>query len=638
MKSILSSEICRLSSTAESSGCTHKYGDYLTIRAKKALNELDMFHNNSIAVELYRRNENNFDAPALFYRGSEISYGLMFDKAEIYARALKSLGFNKGSEIPVCMSNMPEFVYLFLAASFIGAKINIIGAWFDSKYTVQILNSSRSKYVFVSDDEWGMIKDKVEHSDIDAVIVFSLADSLPVDSSGYHYDPFENYDIKFRPIKKLLGLSDNSNKRIIPPEEFEAHGAEYNGAIVESCSLDDGFAVTYTSGTTSPGVPKAVLHAVRSYLTMARFKEADVSGMPPMKNMRVMAHIPTYTHMDITGGIVEPLYMRCTVALEPYYSAYFFPYSLLINRPDYSPGSVGAWLRLCDSLENSPEFKEKSFGWLMLPVITGEGASIGEEYYLNKIARKYRFGVDKLPIPAVFSIGGGTTEGSGIFTTLYKAWQEKLPKYFLRGIKLAQTAFCLAEVEVLNDAGDYCKVGEPGLLVGNSPCTMMGYYYQPELTSAAYITDIKGKRWISYGTYAYKSDKYGHIAMKGRPGSYVTCSSGKRIPYYEIEDSVLRDYKNIQSCVCVKTSENMLVLHIRFQPDIQQDEQVILSRSLTNLRNTFDCEILDRLYYKIHRADQPFALAPSGKRDISVLERDINEIYPVMQKSESTVR
>lgn len=636
MKSKLSTEIDRLCTAAHSEGCMHRYGDYLTDRAKKALAELDSFHNNSIAVELYRRNEENLDAQALFYRGSEISYGLMFDKAEIYARALKSLGFNKGNEIPVCMSNIPEFVYLFLAASFIGAKINVIGGWFDSKYTVQILNASKSRYIFVSDDEWEMIKDKVEHSKVEAAVVFSLVDSLPMDSMGNRYDPFKDYDSKFRPIEKALDLEDSS-KQIVLPDEFEAYGSGYDGTIVENCSLDDGFAVTYTSGTTSPGVPKAVLHAARSYLTMARFKEADVSGMPPMRNMKVMAHIPTYTHMDMTGGIVEPLYMRCTVALEPYYSADFFPYSLLINEPAYSPGSVGAWMCLCDKLENSPEFKGKAFSWLMLPVITGEGASIGEEYYLNKIARKYRFGVDRLPIPAVFSIGGGTTEGSGIFTTLYKAWQEKLPKYFLRGIKLAQTAFCLAEVEVLDDAGEYCQIGEPGLLVGNSPCTMLGYYYQKELTEAAYVTDKRGKRWLSYGTYAYKSDKYGHIAMKGRPGSYFACGDGKCVPYYAIEDVVLSDYKNVQSCVCVKplAAESKLVLHIRFQPDARQDEQTILNRCIMNLLNTFDREILDLLYYKVHKADCPFALAPSGKRDVAALEKDISGICPVIQKAGS---
>ena len=44
------------------------------------------------------------------------------------AKSLLASGFTKGSEIPICMANCPEFVMLLRAASLIGAKVNVFGA------------------------------------------------------------------------------------------------------------------------------------------------------------------------------------------------------------------------------------------------------------------------------------------------------------------------------------------------------------------------------------------------------------------------------------------------------------------------------------------------------------------------------
>ena len=69
--------------------------------------------------------------------------------------------------------------------------------------------------------------------------------------------------------------------------------------------------------------------------------------------------------------------------------------------------------------------------FLMIPTVTGEACSRGEEKFFNYTARKHKFGVSKLPYPlapVTFSIGGGTTESSGIFVTLYK----KKNMYFLK--------------------------------------------------------------------------------------------------------------------------------------------------------------------------------------------------------------
>ncbi len=33
----------------------------------------------------------------------------------------------------------------------------------------------------------------------------------------------------------------------------------------------------------------------------------------------------------------------------------------------------------------------------------------------------------------------------------------------------------MVDLEVLDENGDYCEIGQPGILVLNSPCDMIGY-------------------------------------------------------------------------------------------------------------------------------------------------------------------
>ena len=144
--------------------CANPYicGDKIKKKVVKALKDIDNNRNHSWAIEMYNRNASNLNNIALFYRGTKITYREMFEKAYIYAKSLKSLGFNKGNKVPICITNTPEFVYLFLATSLIGAEANIVGEWFDKDYLTQILNDTKSKTIFIDDISYEAIKDSIK--------------------------------------------------------------------------------------------------------------------------------------------------------------------------------------------------------------------------------------------------------------------------------------------------------------------------------------------------------------------------------------------------------------------------------------------------------------------------------------------
>ena len=157
--------------------------------------------------------------------------------------------------------------------------------------------------------------------------------------------------------------------------------------------------------------------------------------------------------------IPDTLYEKCTLALEPFYDKDFFLHSLLINKPNFVPASTGFWGKLCKELNYNEKYQSINLPFLMIPTVTGEGCSKGEEKFFNYTSRKHKFGTEKLPFPlapVTFSLGGGTTESSGIFVTLFKSLQEKRLKYALNKEGLGLTPHKFVDLEVLNEKGEYC--------------------------------------------------------------------------------------------------------------------------------------------------------------------------------------
>ncbi len=596
----------------------YNFSNKINKKAQKALIDIDQNRNHSLAIELFNRNKNNLNKTALLYRGVKITYYEMFNEAYKYAKSLKALGFKKGSEIPICITNTPEFIYMFIACMFIGAKAHIVGDWFDKDYLTNILNKTKSKIMFIDDISYEQIKDSINASSIDSLVCFSLTDSFKNNKNYY-----ERIDSKFHKIDNNVEfIKKDFHGQTYDNKSFIEIGQDYKKMVLEKVDLNDVCTITYTSGTTKPGEPKGVKQAHRSYITLSRFKESDVSGMPTMKDMSVLAHIPTYTHMELSCAISDTLYCGCTLALEPFYNKEFFPYSLHINKPNFVPASVGFWGHLCKLLNFDPAWQKINMPYLMLPTVTGEGCSPGEEKFFNLTSRKHKFGTEKLPFPLApitFSIGGGTTESSGIFVTLFKSLQEKRLKHLIYKRSLGLTPHKFAEVEIINEFGEYCKTNEPGLLVAKNPCEMIGYTDE-SLNKNIKVTSRDNREWLSLGTYSYK-DETERIHMKGRMDSFLKLTNGEIIPYYLIEDCILCDTKNVLSCSVIKTNDNNLICHIELQPYRKKSTRQIIKSITERLKTKFSKEVIDNLFYRIRDNIESFPLDPSGKRSVSTLKR-----------------
>ena len=590
-------------------------------KAQKALNDLELNHNHSWAQEVIMRNKNNLNGVAIKYRGVKITYQEMFDEATKYAKSLKALGYDKGDEVPVCMSNTPEFAYMMLAVSMIGGILNAFPEWADKDYLKFIINHSKSKNVFVTDKEYPLMKEALEESDASNIVAFSVTDSLYKNLKGEPVDPYKEIDDKFYPfVNRINEIKDYTSKNVMDVKEFKKLGEDISMAQVHACvGLDDAFTITYSSGST--GRPKAILQPVRSYMTISRFKDHDVSGMPAMRNMIEMAHIPTYTHVALTASYSDVFFEQCTVAPEPIYQKEAYPYTVLMNRPNYVNASPGFNTYFCNLLTFDEDWKHLKFPELVMPCVTGEELKPGQEKFFNKVAREHDFGIQKMPKPigpVSYSIGGGTSETSGIFVTLFKEHMRKLSFFKHQEIGL-QTAG-MALVDVVDENGNSCEIGQEGMIMVSGPCNMEGYYYEKELDKECFMVDSLGRKWLKVGAYGIKLNNKGSIRMAGRLHDDFVLGDIK-IPVFKFEDVVQKDTKNILAAHAFFYEESKeLVIFVEQSPFSKENFKTLEESIYNRLNGVFSKEIMENVIIKQIDPSLGVPLAPSGKADRKALK------------------
>ena len=455
----------------------------------QVMKELQEKHNHSWIEDILIRNKDNLNGPALYYRGTTISYEEMFENIIRVSKALIKMGVKQEDEVPMCVSNCPEMLYFLGALNLIGAKVNIFGADFDKEYIREIVSSCNSNLLIATDDKYEEIKDILTGTNKDNKVIISLTDSL---KDGK--DPFASYDDRFYKFMNKVGKFQKEDNTILSFREFLIKANNYKGPLLTpKVQLEDEFIITYTSGSTKNGRPKAIVHTNSSLITMARFHDTDLSGLPEMRNIVGLAHIPPHSNTDLITSISDVLSQTCTVALEPIYDKDFFAYSLLINRPSFAPATRSFWIQGIKDFQEKEEFQGMKLPFLLIPASVGEATSLGEEKFINKGLRKLKAGSDKLPIiTAPLSMGGGDCEHGGLFFKLYKALYDKIS---LSKEGHGLTPFQLTELAVLREDGTECKYGEYGRLVSTSPCTMKRYKDNPKATEEFFITDIYGRTW-----------------------------------------------------------------------------------------------------------------------------------------------
>ena len=251
--------------------------DRQTDRSVTILNEIqknrnhswirELIRDNSLADEIFVALEKTIDYESFATTFPELSvivfkYFVNNDirKSEFlwnsfqWAKLLRSFGIGRGTEFASFMDRTPEYTYLIGAANIVAATIN--------------LPKSLKDYTFVV---------------------------IPVMRSAKNLTTYNKYCKKYYPvnsndIKRIVSTYSN----IIDIDEALCLSSNYTEKVEEPSGLDTIFTVTYSSGTT--GNPKGIVHSNRHYITMARYHDSEVSGLPNMGNLSTYSNIPAYSN------------------------------------------------------------------------------------------------------------------------------------------------------------------------------------------------------------------------------------------------------------------------------------------------------------------------------------------------------
>lgn len=574
------------------------------------LDDLQKNHNHTWYEELYLRNCNWLDDTALFYRGNNISYKAMFESMQNYANVLRAFGLQEGDEIPVCMANMPELVFLLGGISIIGAKANIFGCEFDPEYITEIIDGCSSDLIFILDNAYSVIRGAIKASHVKKVVMCSLTDSLPKDGN-----PYAEYDQKHGVIQNSCSIHIADNSNIITFADFESLGSGRDNVSITKAGLDTEFLITYTSGSTNTNRPKAIIHTTRSLITIGRCHDPEVQKTTSLKNFTMQAHIPTHSNTDIIASISDALMQGACLALEPVYDKDFFIYTLLINQPSYIVATRSFWIDTAKKILFDPEFADIKLRSILIAFAVGEPMEINEERFINRALHKAKAGTGKVPLPfSIVAIGaaGGDCEHGGIFYNIFRQIQNAKPANLFHHQEQGLMPFAMVDTAILDNEGKYCKPFELGRLVANSPCNMKCYKNNPEATEAFFIKDVTGKTWGDCRVYGY-IDAQGGVHMKGR----IPDSPGD-IPLFRIAEAILHDRKNVLSCEVVEVDKSY-VAHVEFMPGPEKDEKSVLRKAQQRCIKSFGKAVADRIYWRIRSNAESFPLTGCGKRSAKAL-------------------
>ena len=600
-------------------------------KLQKIMQDLENNHNWSWFEEIYSRNKSNLSKIALLYRGKKITYDEMFDHMLEYAKSLRTLGITKDMEIPLCLANTPEFVYMLGAISLIGAKANIFGEGFDKEYIKEIISGCNSDVLFVTDNKYNEIKSAIKEAGVKKIVMFSLNDSLP-----NKQNPYIEFDREYYDFENKVEEFKKENNSIISQNEFKELGKNYSGQVKFDSTLNDEFTITYSSGITNSSRPKGIIHTNRSYITMGRFHDKDASDTRPMKNMTVLASIPTFSNTNVASNISDTLVQGCTVGLEPIFDKNHFIYSLLINKPNFVVTSKSFILYTMKKIKDRQDIK---LPFLMALFAAGEPTSPGEEKFINKVLKKKEAGVDVLPkplAPVSLSIAGGDCEHGGFYFNLFKKINDMNPIYKVRNETSGVKPFSMVEFAILDSNGNHLGKYQVGKLVANSPCSMKEYKNNPEGNKQFFIKDKNGKTYGNCNVFAYE-DCLGRLHIKGR---YVEDSV---LPTYVISDCISKDTKKIMSCEVVQIYDGdnvRYVAHIEFQPDASVNVANVLSGIEKRIKSEIPYFDTENLCYEIHNDEIEFPLTKCGKRNSNeLIDEGINEycLKPIEENGEVTL-
>ncbi|SHG62607.1 fatty-acyl-CoA synthase [Thermosyntropha lipolytica DSM 11003] len=433
------------------------------------------------------------DKPAFIFRDQKITYQEFAANVERLACYLLKIGINKGDRIAYLTIPRPEFFYLYMAASRIGAIVVGIGTRHTDTEIEYILNNSEASCLFSISKMYefdyqqripGILKNcpSVKH-----VVIF---DDVPRIENAVGFQ-----EIIDKEYQEFLPLLEGREKQV---------------------STDDVLIIVYTSGST--GKPKGAMLTHRNIIHLGLIEIAQCGATPDdiWMNHLPMNHISGATEVGTTAIIAHS-----TQVLEP-----FNPVKTLQLIQEHKItilGQVPTMFVMEFALEDYNSYDLSS---LRTVVISGAPAPL-------EVLKKIKTTMCDNCYNCL-----GLTELTGLITyTEPGAFLEKLNETVGKVVPEV-------EMKLVDKERREVPQGQIGEIAYRGTVVCKGYYKMPEANKASF--DEEG--WFYSGDLGF-IDENGDLRLVGRSKEmYIT--GGENVYPAEIEEYIMR-YPGVMLAACV---------------------------------------------------------------------------------------
>lgn len=539
---------------------------------------------------LYDNNINHPNDLAIEFFGAKITFGQLLDNISKAAKSFEANGIKKGDFVTICAPGIPETVYSFYALSKIGAVSNMFANHFDKDNFVDRIYDCKSKILIVMDQFYDEIKDAVNSSMIEKVIVIPTLNSSPLRFIGKKYKiNASNHEIYWNQfIKEGNFQKDSTTVRY-----------EKNMPLV----------MVYSSGTT--GASKGILlsndsfqNSIDSYFS---------SGLDLNRGQKFYQIIPTWYSTGISTSVHLPLSCGASVYMDPRFEREIFAKNIVKAKPNYCIAPTSMYEGLLDS----KLMKNKDLSFF-------RNAFEGGEPLSEDLAKKINDVFIKHGNLSSIKVGYGQCECGATITT-----QTDNTDHCNGSVGIPLPGINL---RICDDYFDEVKIKNRGQIVAQTPCSMIEYYKNPVATKNYFFIDESGNKWNCTGDIGY-IDNNGQLYIEGRASDY-SIINGEKIYNFDIE-KIINMVDEIKLCdvlpIIDERNNNILIAHL------------ILEEEIENLSNKMEIlkEIQDRIYSltgdinmipELFKFWKEFPYAKSGKRDTFKMQQDKEDFMYIKYK------
>lgn len=437
----------------------------------------------------------NNDALVVCHQNIRYSYRTFNEKVDECARALMAIGIQKGDRVGVWSPNCAEWTIVQFATSKIGAiQVNI-----NPSYRLHEL-----EYALNQSGCCAIVSATSFKTSNYIAMLYELAPEL------HSCEPGALDAAKVPNLKTVVRLHSPASPGMYSWDDLLAFAPQVSREALKAeqakLSADDAINIQYTSGTT--GFPKGATLSHHNILNnghlvteMMRFTDKD----------RLVIPVPLYHCFGMVMGNLGCITHGATMI---YPNEGFDPVSVLKAVQDEKATALyGVPTMFIAELE-CPEFDQFDLSSLRTGIMAGSPCPVEVMKNVNSLMNMEEV-----------EIAYGMTETSPVSTqTRHDAPLDK--RVSTVGQIMPHT-----EIKIIDpETGLVVPIGEKGELCTRGYCVMLGYWNDPEKTSAA----IDQARWMHTGDLA-TMDEEGYINIVGRIKDMII-RGGENVYPKEIEE------------------------------------------------------------------------------------------------------